>query len=1005
MTEPAFVELHCHSCFSLLDGASTPEALVARAAALGMPALALTDHNNLYGAVRLAEAARAAGIRPIFGAELTLSGGHHLTLLVENETGWGRLCRLISLAQHQAAKGEAALPLETLAGKTAGLLALSGCRQGEIAAALLQNNQAAAVQAVHRYRELFGPDNFWLELQHHLLPADDRLAGQLVELARQTGAGYVATNNVHYASRADRPLQEVLLCIRHRTSLARAGRRLRPNSEYYLKPGRQLAPLFAAWPAALANTLELADRCRFELQAGLQTLPIFPTPAGLTPSQYLQQLGEATLPRRYPAGSARARRQLAHELAIIDQAGLANYFLIVADIVRFAREQEIRIQGRGSAANSLTAYLLDISPIDPLAHDLVFERFLSAERQAPPDIDLDIDALRREEVIRYVYERYGADHAAMACTFVTFRSRSARREVAMAFDLPPAVLAAEPPPADPLVAQARALSARLIGLPRHLGLHNGGMVLSGPPLAGRLPTEPAAMPGRSVVQWDKAALEAAGLVKIDLLGLRMLSALTEAEQLAGPPLRLDRLSFDDPAVYELISRADTLGVFQVESRAQAQILPRIRPRNLADLVVTISLIRPGPIQGQMVHPYLRRRTGQEPVTYLHPRLEPALAETLGVILFQEQVLKVARDLVGFSPGQGELLRRALGSKAGPAAVAPFRTAFLQGAMANGVSIAIAETVFAQLAAFGSYAFAKSHAAAFAVIVYQSAWLKRYYPAALLCALLNCQPMGFWSPAVLVGDARRRGVPVLPLDIDRSQGRSSLEGAAVRLGFRLVDGLGDAGVSRLLAARAETPFRDLADLCRRTRLPRRLVEQLIMAGALDGWPRARRQLLWELGQLQYQAEELPLVWPEPEIDLPPLSAFEAQAWERQALGLSTGAHLLAAYRSQLTAAGMLGSEALARQTDGAMVRVAGLVVVHQAPPTAKGFHFLTMEDEAGLLDVVIRPRIYRQFRQILRHASLLVVSGPVQREGEVINVLAEQVTDLIAVVEGDESGHR
>jgi error-prone DNA polymerase len=1000
----SYIELHCHSNFSLLDGADHPETLVARAAEVGMPALALTDHDALYGAVRFAEAAQRHGIRPIFGAEVTLAGGRHLTLLVENEAGWTNLCRLLTLAQQRAPKGQAALPPAALAGHTAGLIALSGCRQGEIAGALLGRDRAAALRAAHRYRELFGSDHFWLELQHHLRPEDDRLVAELVGLAAQVGLGFVATNNVHYAGRAGRPLQDVLVCIRQRTTLARAGARLRPNSEFYLKTARQLAPLFRAYPQALSNSRLIAERCHFALRYGLQSLPDFPTPAGLEPAAYLRHLCEAALPQRYPDPAERVGRQLDHELAVIGQAGLANYFLIVADIVRFARGQGIRCQGRGSAANSLVAYLLDISPIDPLAHDLVFERFLSAERATRPDIDLDFQADRREEVIQYVYNRYGPAHAAMACTFVTFRSRSAVREVAQVLGQPESAIVeaqerwqmSRERPGETLVARPELtprleLAQQLYGFPRHLGLHNGGMILTGSPLAERVPTEPAAMPERVVVQWDKADLESVELVKIDILGLRMLSAIGEAVEIiaatTGQAPELERLTFDDPAVYDLIATGSTIGIFQVESRAQAQLQPRLRPTCFADLIVAISLIRPGPIQGNMVHPYLRRRLGLEPVHYAHPLLEPALAETLGVILFQEQVLKVARDLAGFTAGQGEQLRRALGSKQGQAGLERFRADFLAGAQAKGVALATAEHVFEQLRAFGGYAFAKSHAAAFAVLVYQSAWLKRYQPTAFFTALLNNQPMGFWSPAVLVGDARRHGITVRPVDIVASQDKCCVEQKAIRLGFNYVKGFGEASLARLMAARRAAPFVDLAHFCRCSRLPRRLVENLILAGAFDRWGLPRRQLLWQLGQIHYQAEEFTLVFPDEGVDLPPLSALDTLALEHSLLGLSPGEHLLRLYRPALEAQGILGSSALARQPAGQRVRVAGLVVVHQAPPTAKGFHFLTLEDEAGLIDVILRPQIYARQRRLWRNEPLLVVEGLVQRENGLANVLA------------------
>jgi error-prone DNA polymerase len=747
------VELHAHSCFSLLDGVSSPEALVAQAAELGMSALALTDHNALYGSVPFIEAAKVHGIQPILGAEITLEDGHHLTLLVENAQGWRNLCALISQAQANAPKGQAALPWAALDGRTGGLLALSGCRQGPIAAALLRWDRTTAFRAARRLLGLFGPDHFWIELQHHLRSDDNALVGNLVSLARHLGLRYVATNNVHYARREGKQLQDVLTAIRQRTTLEAAGTRLRPNAEYYLKPRWRLLPLFKDYPDALSNTLRIAERCQFQLCYGLQDLPTFPLPRGLDAIGYLRQLCHQALPWRYRDPPERVCDQLAYELAVIDRTGLANYFLIVWDLVRFARQQGIRCQGRGSAANSLVAYLLGISPIDPIAHDLVFERFLSDERPALPDIDIDFAADRREEVIQYVYARHGHEHAAMACTLITFQARSALRDVAAALDLPSELLQqaqqaldiadASGPPAGDMLRLAADLCRQIDSLPRHLGQHSGGMIITGAPLAERLPTEPAAMPGRVVVQWNKDALETAGLIKIDILGLRMLSAIAEAEQIVaslGEPIELDRLTFDDQDVYAMIAKADTIGVFQIESRAQSQMLPRLHPRSFNDLVVAISLIRPGPLQGDMVHPYLRRRQGLEPVTYKHSLLKGALEETLGVILFQEQVLKVARDLAGFSAGQGEQLRRALGAKRAPEAIERLHGAFLTGARARGVSESIAAAVFDQLRAFGNYSFPKSHAAAFAVLVYQSAWLKYYYGAAFFCALLNNQPM-------------------------------------------------------------------------------------------------------------------------------------------------------------------------------------------------------------------------------------------------------------------------
>jgi error-prone DNA polymerase len=989
----AYAELHTHSCYSLLDGVATPAALVARAAWLELPALALTDHDAVYGVVPFVTAARAHGIRPILGAELTFTTGHHLTLLVANACGWAHLCTLISRARANAPKGQAALAWRDLPGHTEGLICLSGCRRGPVAAALRRMDTAGAARAATWLRDQFGPARCWIELQHHLLPGDGTLVRALAELARYIGVGCVVTNNVHYVHRAGHELRQVLQAIRQGTKLTPATLRRRISSEAYLKRGAQFLPFLADYSTALANTLRIAEQCAFELHYGVQDLPPFPTPHGYDAISYLRERCLAALPVRYPGERERAARQLAHELRIIAQANLANYFLIVWDIVREARQRGIRCQGRGSAANSLVAYLLGISPIDPLQYDLVFERFLSPERRAPPDIDLDLAGDRREEIIQYVYRTYGPAHVAMACTFVTFGERSARRDSAHVLDLPPAAHCDSDPAPDSPQALAAALGRELCGLPRHLGQHNGGMVLTAAPLAERVATEPAAMPGRVVVQWDKEALEAVGLVKIDLLGLRMLAVLSEAEQVladAGTPVDLDRLTFDDPAVYAMMAAADTIGVFQVESRAQAQVLPRLMPTCFADLIVAISLIRPGPIQGEMVHPYLRRRMGVEPVTYPHPRLRPALEETLGVILFQEQVIKVARDLAGFTPGQGEQLRRALGSGRGPAAIAPWRDAFHAGAAARGVPPAVAEGVFRQLAAFGSYAFPKSHAAAFAVIVYQSAWLKRYHPAALLVGLLNQQPMGCWPPSILVRDAQRHGVSVLPLDLAASDARCTLEEGAVRLGFTTVRGLGADGAQRIVAARRARPFSDLADLCRRTRLPRRLVAALIQAGACDGWGLARRTLLWQLGTLRSAEDELDLPIPGSAVELPDDSAAEAQAAQGRVLGVACGAHPLARWRAALTAQGYRSSAQLAATPAGQAVVVIGTIAMAQQPPTAKGFAFLTLEDEEGMIQVILRPAIAAACRAPRSHTGLLEVHGIVQREAGIVHVRATRL---------------
>ena len=1001
---------------------------MARAADLGMDALALTDHDGLYGAVRFVLAAQEVGVKPILGAEMTLGDGAdlsdpaHLTLLVETAEGYANLCRLVTLARRGQEKGIARLSKRDLAAHAGGLIALSGCRRGEIPRLLADGRFERALEVARGYARIF-PERFFVELQRHYRRGDNRLLANLVVLADRAGLDVVATGNSHYLHPQQREVHDVLTCIRRHTTLEDAAESLRPNAEYHLRSPREMAAVFADIPIALENSRRIAERCApasAYFQSGPQTLPCFPIPGGRSPDFYLRELCRQALHHRYP--HAPPRELLERELAVIRGAGLADYFLIVWDIVRFARHAGIRCQGRGSAANSLVAYLLGISPIDPVACALVFERFLSPERRGLPDIDVDFAADRREEVIQYVYQRYGEDHAAMACTLVTFRARSAVRDVARALGFPPALVerlsdSLDVGDADG-IEESRGLVEtfgadlagrpfqhllrivpQLDGVPRHLGIHNGGMVLSGPPLCELVPLEPATMPGRAVTQWDKDGLEGAGMIKIDLLGLRMLSAIEDAvtivETRTGERPDLDQLPRDDPAVYDMLCRGETVGVFQVESRAQASLIPRFQPRTFADLVVEISLIRPGPIQAQMVRPYLRRRQGLEPVRYSHPLLEDALAETLGVIVFQEQVLKVARDLAGFTPGRAELLRRALSHKRAVEQVVRFREEFVAGGIARGVARETARRVFEQLRAFGGYAFPKSHAAAFAVLTYQSAWLRRYHPAAFFAALLRQQPMGFYPAHVVVSEARRSGVEIRPVDVEGSELRATVQGQALRLGLAVVGGLGEAGGRSVVEARRLGPFRSLADFCRRTKLGRRAVEALIWAGAFDGWGVPRRQLVWDL-QAALDAAEGPPALPLPSPGERPRFGFlsaRGRLWTEVAhTGVSAGAHVTALVGDKLRKMGITPSGALADLRDGVKVWVGGVVVSRQRPPTARGTAFLALEDEGGLINVVLRPEVYEASRKALR-SPFVVVDGRLQRRGEAISVLARRVVAL------------
>ncbi|HEY7068056.1 MAG TPA: DNA polymerase III subunit alpha, partial [Chloroflexota bacterium] len=910
---PEYAELHCHSSYSLLDGASQPEELVAQASTLGLRALALTDHDGLYAAPTFCRLAESIGLQPIVGAELTFApprppimggaerGRHltaharagpgrggplvlaapssaprkvpprffsphywgaggavpapdavppalyssHLTLLAADEQGYRNLSRLLSLARQDQPKGEAALDPARLAAHSAGLIVLTGCREGPVAAPLLAGQAAAARAAAAWLREVFGPDRCWIELQRHYLRGERRLLRAQLELARALGLGIVATNDVHYHVRARHRLQDVLVAIRHRTPLDAAHHLRRPNAEYYLKDAQTMARLFAEAPEAVRNTLALAERCQARVQLTAYRFPDFPLPPGETTDSYLAARCHEGAQARYGCTDGAVGEKLRYELDLIARHGLAGYFLIVWDLMEFARRERIPAQGRGSAANSIVAYVLGLTNVDPIRHKLFVGRFLNEELSTLPDIDIDFSREHREQVLQYVYERYGREHAALVSTHITYQARSAVRDVGKALGLPPdaldrlarqaerysteglrAVLLEEGPDPYPSTSPSPRegeggsrwlatpeapgprggaggedagaasagsprppqgagvggggrlwdllleLCAEIADFPRHLSQHVGGMVISSVPLGELVPLEPARMPGRIVTQWDKDGVQDSGLIKIDLLSLGMLAlvdeALTLIEARTGQRPDLAALPLDDPAVYDLICRADTVGLFQIESRAQQQSLPRTEPRTFLDLVAQISLIRPGPLQGNMVSPYIRRRRGQEPVTYPHPKLKPVLEETLGVILYQEQCLRVAIEIAGFTAAEADALRRAMSRKRSQEAMAAMRQRFVDGAVANEIDAATAHHVFDLLGGFAAYGFCKSHAAAFALLTYQSAWLRLYHPAEFYAALLNNQPMGFYSPEVIVNEAQRRGVPVLPVDVNLSR---------------------------------------------------------------------------------------------------------------------------------------------------------------------------------------------------------------------------------------------
>jgi error-prone DNA polymerase len=1036
-----YSELHCHSNFSLLDGASSPERIVEAAHRAGLSALALTDHNGLYAAPQFYKAAKSAGIKPVLGAELTLEDGFHIVLLVKDAAGYTNLCRMITKAQLAGSKGNPILSFHYLEEYSQGLICLSACRKGAIPSLLLKDNKEAALRAARRYLAIFGRDDFFIELQHHLNPDDSLLCKRLIALAQALGVNTVVANNVHYAVREDSRLQDVLVCVKNRVNLDSSAPFRYANSEYYLKGAAEMAALPHLPPEAIGATRIIADRCNFDLDFSSYRFPDFEVPNGKTARQYLGELCTEKLPQRYGPNAPEVWARLEHELELIDEKGLSGYFLIVWDIMEFARQSGILAQGRGSAASSLVAYLLGITPVDPIRHNLFIGRFLN--EFAIPDIDVDIATHRREEVLQYVYDKYGREHAAMVCTYVTFKARNAVREVGKTLGLPPYLLDRMakslsaygashairdlkeiPEFKDYLDSNAWEhfciLCERIADFPRHLSIHVGGMVIASKPVSQIVPVEWARAEGRVVCQWDKDGVDDAGLIKVDLLGLRMLSLISDARDLieadSGRELDLQEMPMDDPAVYDVISDADTIGVFQVESRAQMQTLPRMRPRSLEDLGVEVAIIRPGPLQGNMVHPYLKRRQGLEPVDYMHPTLKPVLEETMGVILYQEQILQVAMLIAGFSAGEGNLLRKVMARKNAREELAKWRGRFIEGARVKGINEATASRAFDLIGGFADFGFCKSHAMSFALLCYRSAFLKKYYPAAFYCALLNNQPMGFYVPEVIVGDARRHGIEILPVDVNESlwqctiakdgfnrfSGFNRLNGsnglnearAAIRLGFRYVKEMGADRAEKILGARTrDGEFVSLRDFCVRSGLDRESTQNLIMVGAFDRIDRSRRHLLWELGSMQvtgYEGIEFP---PSPRVALDEMNASEELMVDYSIQGLSPQRQLLEEYRDKLAGIGAMGSGAIPHCRSGEKVKVGGLTICLQVPPTAKGFAFVTLEDEEGLMNVVLKPDIFRQYKQMVRLEPLLVVDGTVQKKDGVLNIIASRVDVL------------
>ena len=1006
-----YAELHCLSNFTFLRGASHPEELVARAHALGYEALALTDECSLAGVVHAHVAAKTCGLALLIGTEVRITDGPRLVLLATDRDAYGDLSALITAGRRRAGKGRYHLrraDLET---------GLCACL------ALLLPEDTPKDEEEARWLARRFPGRAWIAVELMRGGADRARLRRLEDLGQDTGLPLCAAGDVHMHGRERRPLQDTLTAIRLGTPLEAAGHALYPNGERHLRDRETLSRLYPE--RLLSETIEIARRCRFSLDELRYEYPEELVPAGETPASHLRSLTHAGMARRWPGGvPAKVRAQVEHELALIAELGYEPYFLTVEDIVRFARTQGILCQGRGSAANSAVCYCLGITEVDPARIDVLFERFISKERHEPPDIDVDFEHERREVVIQYLYGKYGRERAALTATVITYRPKSAIRDVGKALGLgldevdrlaknvywwdgkgivSERLSEIGLDPENPVIARLMRLVREIVGFPRHLSQHVGGFVISRGPLSRLVPIENAAMEGRTVIEWDKTDLDALGLLKIDCLGLGMLSAIHRAFNLirhyGGERLTLASVPAEDPETYAMIERADTVGVFQIESRAQMAMLPRLKPRCYYDLVIEIAIIRPGPIQGEMVHPYLRRRAGLEPVTYPSEAVRAVLGRTLGVPLFQEQVIKLAMVAAGFSAGEADRLRRSMATWRRSGGIEDFEGRLIEGMRQRGYPETYARRIFEQIRGFGEYGFPESHAASFALLAYCSAWLKCHEPAAFTCALLNSQPMGFYAPAQLVQDTRRHGVEVRPIDVGVGDWDCTLEGnpPALRLGLRMVKGLSRAGAERITAAR---PFRDAQDLARRARLNRHDLEALAAADALRGLCGNRHQARWQvlgieaplpLGEMPALPEPLPLL-------RRPTEGEDIVA-DYGSLGLTLRRHPLALLRPVLTRLSFQSAREVLGLTHGRSAHAAGLVITRQRPGTATGVVFLTLEDETGPLNIIVWSSLFERQRRIVLGARLMGVTGEVQREGEVVHLIAHKLEDRTALLGG------
>ena len=1010
-----YVPLWCKSNFSFLEGASHPDELVGEAYRLGLPAIAVTDRDGVYGVVRAHVKAREAGVKLIIGSQVTLVDESTILLLAQDRRGYANLCRLITKGRLRSEKGTSAVTWDEVCAHAPGLLALWGGDQSLIAA------EAQPEEVAGKLRDAFG-DRLYGMVTRHRREEEVVQEARLRERAMRFGFSLCAANEILYHTPARRRLQDVLTAIRHGIPITSCGRKLKSNAEYGLKPPYAFAKLFGDDPAAVDRTLEIAERCEFSLNEIRYRYPSEELPNGMTTAQWLRRQAFEGARRRYENRIPdEIVAQIEKELEIIEALDYPGYFLTMWEIVEFCRANDILCQGRGSAANSVVCYCLGITAVDPKLIGLLFERFISKERAEPPDIDLDIEHDRREEVIQHVYQKYGRDHAALVANVVRYRSRSALRDIGKALGLSEtaldrvAKLVSSYEIVRPDVLQQMGIDAsgglhehllelanEILDFPRHLSIHPGGFLLGHEPVHDLVPIENATMPERTVIQWDKNDVEDLGLFKVDLLGLGGLTQLDLCFKLLrehhGVDLSMATIPRGDAATYDMICKSDTVGVFQIESRAQMAMLPRLRPRSFYDLVIEVSIVRPGPITGGMVHPYLRRRQGKEEVQYPHRLLEPVLKRTLGVPLFQEQVMRLAMVVADYTPGEADQLRRDMAAWHRTGRMERHRERLITRMQTKGIAAEFAERVFEQIRGFGEYGFPESHAASFALIAYATAWLKCHYPAEFACSLLNAQPMGFYMPATIVEDAKRHHVVMRSIDAQASECDCTLEscaesagGFAVRMGLRFVKGLGERELQRIARARHLAPFASLQDFARRTALDEGSLSALAEAGAFDSLQVDRRTALWEVRRLvRQQKESLSLAAREQKPAFNSLSDFEEVSWDYRRTSHSTRRHPLEPMRASLIRRGLPDARTVASMPNGAKVRYAGLVICRQRPGTAGGVVFMTLEDETGFVNVVVWESVLQRYSVVAKTVSFLGITGKLQAEDGVVHLVAEEL---------------